>query len=413
MGGYERGFLEGIARYARFHGPWIFDVPGMQPELSLATDGDRPSAKFLLPRQGTVTHRSGYGLPDLRELGVSGFIGRIQNDAVARTVLNSGVPAIAMDLSAEQLAPDNPLSGLSEVHPDSCAVGSLAAEHFLEHNLRHFGFCGHPGRVWSDHREDGFRQRLAEDGLSCDVYTPSMGQSSQEHSEEQQDSLASWLRSLAKPVGVLACNDVRGLELIEACAAADLMVPDDVAIIGVDEDRLLCEVSHPSLSSVMLNSEQGGYRAAELLDDMMSGKVRDRQTILVEPLWVVARGSTDVLAIEDREVTRAVRFIQENAKYPIGVANVASAIAMSRRALEIRFQRALGRSIRVEIERARLARTKELLVETDLPAWKIAEMAGFSSLSYASKVFHREVGITMRSYRRERRSSPSKKADQS
>ncbi|MBN1393877.1 MAG: substrate-binding domain-containing protein, partial [Pirellulales bacterium] len=210
-------------------------------------------------------------------------------------------------------------------------------------------------------------------------------------------------QSLPKPLGVMACNDVRGRQIIEACALGGLSVPHDVAVVGVDEDPLLSELSNPPLSSVALNAEQGGYQAAKLLDDLMSGRQKRRQTLFVEPLWVVTRLSTDVFAVEDREVAAAVAYIRNHAKHPIGVGDVVKQIALSRRALEIRFHRILGRSPREEIERVRLDWTKRLLVETDLPFEKVADCAGFGSLSYLSKVFHRVVGATLSHYRREHR----------
>jgi LacI family transcriptional regulator len=167
----------------------------------------------------------------------------------------------------------------------------------------------------------------------------------------------------------------------------------------------LCELSNPSLSSVELNVEQGGYQAAELLDRLMSRRNIRPQRIEVEPLWVVPRRSTDVVAVEDQEVAAALRFIRRNAKGPIGVRDVVAQVALSRRALEIRFERSLGRSIRSEIQRARLAWAKRLLLETDMSVAKISDAVGFNSLSYLSKVFHREMGETLAQYRRHNRPS--------
>ena len=399
-GGYERGVLRGIARYSRLHGPWIFKVAVFHPELPFP--GHQNTSLGLFARSTSAKGARNRHVPDLRKMGATGFIGRIQTAEMAQAVLNADIPTVAMDLFVEQLAADNPLSRLSELHPDSFQAGRLAAEHLLECNLRNFAFCGHLGLIWSDQRGEGFRRRLEAAGFSCDVYQPSARRSSLPWDKERPLLLA-WLRSLSKPVGVMACNDIRGIELLEACLAGDIMVPDDVAIIGVDEDRLLCDVSHPTLSSVMLDSEQGGYQAAELLDSMMRGDIVERRTLLVEPLWVVPRCSTDLLAVEDREVAEALRFIRENSKKQIGVGDVARQVAMSRRSLEIRFQHVLGRSIRSEIERGRLVGVKQLLVETDLPAWKVAEMAGFNRYDHASKVFRREVGKTMKAYRRDHR----------
>lgn len=398
--GYERSLLRGIARYARFRGPWVFYLSGDHPRLPLP----RMEARGGLPLEfrRVAPARGRYGLPDLHRLGATGFIGRIQTAAIAKTVLGSGLPAIAMDLSEEQLAPGNLLADIPEIRPDSGEAGRLAAEHLLERGFRHLAFCGYAGRNWSDWREQGFRRRLEEAGLPCHVYQPPRKASLLPWPREQA-SVRDWLQGLPKPLGVMACNDVRGRHIIETCAVAGIHVPDEVAVVGVDEDRLLCELSNPPLSSVALNAEQGGYQAAELLDRMMSGEENRRQTILVEPLWVVARRSTEVIAVEDRHVSHTLRYIRDHARQPIGVSEVVKQSELSRRALEIRFQGAMGRSIRQEIERVRLALTRQLLVETNLPAWKIAEAAGFGSVSYLSKVFHRQMGMTLARYRREQR----------
>jgi LacI family transcriptional regulator len=221
----------------------------------------------------------------------------------------------------------------------------------------------------------------------------------------EQGAVTAWLQKLQKPVGVMATNDVRGRQVMEACAIGGIRVPDDVAVIGADDDHILSAFTNPPLSSVALNAERGGYQAAELLDGMMSGRVKEKQLILVDPLWVVARPSTDVLAVEDRDVAVAIMFIRNNARKLIGVDDVAAHSAISRRSLEIRFQKSLGRSIREEIQRVRLSWVKQLLVETNLSLSKIAECTGFSGQSYLCDVFHRETGITLAGYRREKRSS--------
>jgi LacI family transcriptional regulator len=178
-----------------------------------------------------------------------------------------------------------------------------------------------------------------------------------------------------------------------------MVVPDEVSVVGVDDDQILCELSNPSLSSVVLSAEQGGYRAAELLDQQMKNPKLGAQCLEVEPLWVVSRQSTDVVAVEDQEVAAALRYIRQNARQPIGVKDVVSQVALSRRALEIRFERSLGRSIRTEIQRVRLVWVKQLLVETEMSVEKISNLVGFSSLSYLSKVFRRETDETLAQYR--------------
>jgi LacI family transcriptional regulator len=309
---------------------------------------------------------------------------------------------IAIDLTKKQLSGDSRLRNVSEICADSHHAGRIAAEHLLDRGFATFGFCGYQGRIWSERRQEGFLERLHESRLPCEVYeSPQYKRTLLWYRE--QPLVAAWLRSLPKPVGIMTCNDIRGHQVIEACLQAGLRVPDDVAVVGVDEDRLLCDLASPPLSSVVLNLERAGYQAAELLDGLMAGRVCKPQRILVEALWVISRRSTDVVAIEDRHVAAAARFIRDHFRQFITVGDVVAKSRVSRRSLEIRFQQTLKRSLRQQIQQARLAWSKKLLVETTLSAGKIAELSGFSSLSYMSSVFQRELGMTLTDFRRQTR----------
>ena len=393
--GYDRGLLQGIARYAQLHGPWVFCLSGDQPGVPVPDSDSITGETFpmkMVPRAPSKTSFS------LRRFGATGIIGRIQTPTITRTLLASGLPVIAVDLTKEQLSGDCSLSRISEICADSHNAGRVAADHLLERGFTHFAFCGYRGRVWSQRREEGFRERLQERQLSCRVYEPPRRKDILPWYREQP-LVTTWLKSLSKPVGIMACNDVRGRQVIEACLQAALRVPDDVAVVGVDEDRLLCDLANPPLSSVVLNLERAGYQAAELLDGLMSGCVKKPQRILVEAMWVVTRRSTDVIAIEDRHVTAAVQFIRDRLRQPISVDDVVEQTHISRRSLEIRFQQSLGRSIRQEVQRVRLVWSKKLLTETNLSAEKVAAVSGFSSLSYMSSVFQRDLGMTLTAYR--------------
>ena len=401
---YDRCILQGIAQYARIHGPWIFYLAGEETGLLLPEEEAISSLPIKTVHVGKGHRR--VRLPDLRRWNTRGFIGRLQTPEIAETVLGLGVPVITMDLSEEQLTGRLSPARVSEIRPDSRLAGRMAAEYLLERGFRNFGYCGYAGRTWSHRRQQGFCQRLEESGFTCHVYQPAKRKRRTAPSWRQEcGEVVDWLRGLPKPVGIMTCNDIRGRQVLEASTLGDMPVPYQVAVVGADDDQLLCDLSNPSLSSVAFNARQGGYRAAELLDGLMLGRLKRPQRIDVEPLWVVPRQSTDVVAVEDPEVAAALRFIRENARGPIGVDEVVAQVALSRRALEIRFQRSLGRSIRVEIERVRLAWAKQLLVETDMPTAKIAELAGFSSFSYANKVFRREMGEPPARYRRRHRQS--------
>lgn len=372
--GYGRGILRGIVRYARLHGPWAFYV----------TPGDFEQE-----------------LPKMERWGGTGIIARIENQKVAEAILATKLPLVALDLSAMQLQPGHPLADVSEVRSDSHSAAALAAEHLLDRGFRHYAFVGIPHRVWSERRQEGFCHRLAEAGFSVHLY-PATARNYQDWGKEQA-ILARWLQDLPKPVGVMACNDDRGREVLAACRLAELHVPEQLAVVGVDNDSLLCELSDPPLSSVALNTERGGYEAAALLDEMMQRRrgPHPPKRIVVPPLHVVTRRSTDILALDDPEIASALRFIHDNAGRPIQVEDVVRQMNWSRRTLEMRFQRAVGRSIRAEIERVRLERAKRLLQETDLTVPKIASASGFNNPNYFGLVFRRIVGVSPSHYRRQ------------
>jgi LacI family transcriptional regulator len=198
----------------------------------------------------------------------------------------------------------------------------------------------------------------------------------------------------------MACNDDRGREVLEACRAAEIRVPEELAVIGVDNDELLCELSDPPLSSVALNAEGVGYRGAALLDRMMRRRLRKPRRLVAEPLHVVTRRSTEAIAIEDPEIVEAVRFIHDHATELIQVGDVVRHVAVSRRNLEARFRRFVGRTPHAELQRVRMQRAIRFLMETSLSIPKIAEEVGYNTPSYFIQVFRKEYGTTPARYRR-------------
>jgi LacI family transcriptional regulator len=217
--------------------------------------------------------------------------------------------------------------------------------------------------------------------------------------EREQTLLARWISKLPTPIGLFACDDDRGREVLEVCGLVGLHVPDDVAVIGVDNDEVFCELADPPLSSIALNAETAGYRAAALLDAMMRGRALKRQQIIVEALGVVTRRSTDIVAVEDEDISSALKFIRREHGRGISVDDVVNEVAVSRRNLEKRFRDSIGRSILEEIQLVRLDRAKRLLVETTYPISKVADVAGFGSAGYFIQFFQRRVGKTPRHYR--------------
>ncbi len=327
-----------------------------------------------------------------------GIISRWSSPAFAAALRKARVAAVDLTHRGD-------LFGIPRIASDDRAIGRLAAEHLLERGFRSLAFCGYSGMRWSRRRQEGFLEAVVGTDGAGRVYETPWGGPDAEPWERQQKAIGRWLRRLPRPVGVMACNDDRGLHVLDACRRAGLAVPEEVAVIGVDDDPLLCELCDPPLSSVVPNPERIGYEAAELLDRLMAGEPAGFRERTIPPLGVVTRLSTDVLAVDDARVVAAVRFIREHACHGITVRDVLGHTPLSRTALERHFRRYLGRSPQAEIRAVQLKRVKQLLAETDLKMDQIAELAGFEHPEYLSVVFKRELGLTPGQFRREARAS--------
>ncbi|HYE30677.1 MAG TPA: DNA-binding transcriptional regulator [Methylomirabilota bacterium] len=361
---YARGLLRGIVAYARERRRWSLS-------LSEHTRGDKAPAW-------------------LSEWDGQGIIARIENPSIAEALKTLKVPIV--DVSAARLLPHLPW-----FETDDGAVAHLGAEHLLERGFRHFAFAGDTRFNWSNWRQEHFQHSIRAAGRECAVYSPSRKFAPDD--DRQIEDLAEWITGLPKPIGIMACYDFRGQQVLDACRRRDIAVPDEVAVLGVDNDELLCELSDPPMSSVMPNTHRTGYEAAALLDKMMGGLKVKGETHLIPPSGVVTRQSTDALAIEDRNVARAIHYIRKNACNGINVQDVIKAVPQSRRLLEQKFKQLIGRTPHQEIIRVQLDRVKELLTQSDLSLEAIAEHTGFSHVEYLSVAFKREAGMPPSKYR--------------
>jgi LacI family transcriptional regulator len=365
---YSRGLLHGIVAFARQHGPWSL-------VLSEHNRGDRAPAW-------------------LKNWDGQGVIARIENQAIADSLKNISVPVI--DVSAARLIPSLPW-----FETDDVAISHLAAEHLLERGFTQFAYAGDHRFNWSNWRAEHFANNIKAAGFPVQFYEPS--RNFQPDDDRQIDDLGRWISGLPKPVGILACYDFRGQQILDACRRHDIAVPDEVAVIGVDNDDLICELCDPPLSSVAPNSFRTGYEAAALLEQMFKGRKARGETHLIPPLGVVTRQSTDVLAIHDRNIARAINFIRKHACEGINVHDVIKAVPQSRRLLEKAFRKYIGRTPHQEIFRVQLDRVKKLLNETDLSIEEISERAGFSHVEYLSVAFKRELGMPPSRFRQQNR----------
>jgi LacI family transcriptional regulator len=372
---YGRGLLRGIVRYSRLHGPWsLYVAPGHLEQA----------------------------LPKARSWSGTGIIARVRSPEMAKLIRATGLPFVASSL--DEFRPPRRGDKFGEIRTDSAGIAQMAATHLVDQSLRHFAFCGFHRCAWSACREEAFSRYLSDRGFQCQAHRIELGNWMNwpnwiEDWEHEQRILVDWLKSLPKPVGLMACNDICGRAVLQACAAARLRVPDDVAVVGVDNDELMCELSNPPLSSIALDVEKAGYEAARLLDSLMSGHLAEERVVQVEPVYVVTRQSSEVMAPDEPSVAIALQFIRNHAGQPIGVPHVIEQVNVSRRTLERRFSRALGRSISSEITRCRLERAKRLLLETDLPSYRVAAGAGFGTIKTFNRIFRRAAGVSPQRFR--------------
>jgi LacI family transcriptional regulator len=330
-------------------------------------------------------------VPRLREWRPNGVIMRDYNPL--DDTIPAGVPVISIGHCRDQV-PD-----VVSILSSAGAIADIAANHLFDCGVRRFGFCGYDDKPWSVRRQTQFVKRIEAAGFAVSQYKTASDPSSVTWLQELPE-LVEWLRSLEKPVGVMACNDDRARQVSEACKVASIRVPDDLVLIGVDNDQLVCEFSDPPLSSVELDFHRSGFEAANVLHLLMSGQTVENLTILVEPTRAVARRSTEVLAVDDQAVGRALSYIRHDPRRPIRVDEVARAAALSRRVLEKRFRACVGRSVMQEIRRVRTEHIARLLVETELTIHQIGAEMGFGGIEHIARYFREEKGISPLAYRR-------------
>ena len=334
----------------------------------------------------------------LRQWKGDGIIARVDSPQIATALRRTGLPVV--DVSAERFASEFP-----RVSVDNSAVARLAAEHLLAKGFRDFAFFGDPQFLWARQRGEEFRRAIGAAGKSCAVFGLERGRRKRPGSDAEIRAMADWLAARPRPLGVFACYDGRAQQVLEACQSRDWKVPDEIAVLGVDNDEVLCELCSPPLSSVQPNARRTGYEAAAMLARMMRGEHPGPQTRFVEPVRVVERQSTDVVSVADERVAQALRFIREHVGDGIDVSDVLQAVPMSRTLLERKFKLALGHSPHRQIVQQRIERAKHLLVESEVSIAVVAELAGFADASYLSVAFRRETGESPYGYRARHRTS--------
>jgi len=365
---WGRRIIRGIDNYTLTHGPWQL---------------------FLEPR----------GIEDVTGLPPGwkgdGIIARVGNARMAEKIAALRIPII--NVSSIVL----PKNNFPRVSNDLTVSAQMALAHFQDRGFRNFAYFSLIGLSYVSAQREAFVKALTAAGHECSVYSVKPRKGAEPDWNLDLAELGAWLESLPKPVGVLTWNASSSREIVYACQMADLLVPEEVAVLSGTDDDVLCECVHPAISGIMAAAEKVGHQAAELLDHMMHTKRRlSPPQIVVPPQEIVTRQSTDTLAVRDPALVKALSFIRNNAAHPIHVAEVARHAGVSRRILELRFMQHLKRSPATEIRRCHLDRAKRLLLETQMPIPDVAQAAGFGSPEYLAYVFKAETGESPLRYRR-------------
>ncbi len=364
--------LQGILNYVRVYGPW---------SIHIAAGGT-----------------SDLKMPDLRHWKGSGILGRVTTDVLARDILASKLPAVLFNPDNAYLDSSHPFSKYSRTQSDSPAIGQSAAEYYLGKGFQNFAFVGAAhGPNWSLWRGEAFVTRLSKAGKKCHVYPLPTRQLTDWDTERPH--LCTWLKKLPKPIAIFVANDNRAQQILDACLVAEIGVPYEAAVLGVNNDVLVCETCIPPLSSIALDAEKAGYEAARMLDELMLHRGARQQVMTYGPSGVASRASTETIQVADRLVIRALEFIRINGGLMIRVSDVANHLGVTPRWAEMRFQQTLGQSIQETIQRARMSTVCAMLTETDLSLNAISKKCGFSHPNHLCALFKHLFGTTMSAYR--------------
>ena len=369
----ERNMCRGILDYAHRHGPWRCHLLEGRPEEQLM---------------------------NLKKERFDGIIAAGGSHRENDPYVSVGVPFVLLEPRPEMLD-ETGASSVPYVMRDSRAIGALAATYYLKRGYKSFAFVGETKQwFWSAERRRGFEETLAKSGFACAAYDSLTARERKSWTVERPH-MERFLLKLPRPTAIFAAMDGRARHVVNLCADIGLRVPEDIAVLGVDNDPLLCESTVPPLSSIRTGGYRRGQTAAAMLDAMMHGRPVERRSVVQEPISVVTRGSTGYDAMSDVHVAQAVKFIRDriSAGEVIDVADAVQAAHCSRRYLERHFRLGLGRSVHDELMLARMERVKELLEMTTLPIGEIAAQVGYTRASRLAAMFRRVTGMTMREWR--------------
>ncbi len=363
---YTRELLAGVRRYLAEHGPWSTFL-----ELR-ALDSSPPSW--------------------LRHWDGDGILTRTFTQEMSDLITATGLPAV--ELRSTKFGGDRPTVGM-----DNRFIGRMVAEHFQERGYRHFAAYSLHTEQFFVERVRNFASTVESDGGRCSLLPETTSDSAVDW-EKSQARLIAWLGELPKPVGIFAANDQLGVRLLEACQRAGIAVPEEVAVVGAENEETLCTFATPPLTSVRFDGDAVGFAAAGMLERLMRGAKPRPREVLVPPKGIVVRSSSDEFVINDPFVAHAARLIREGAGTGLNVDELCRKLNASRSTLDRRMKSALKRSPKEEILRVRFREVERLLRETDLTIETIAAQTGFAHSHYLQAAFKESRGQTPGEYRR-------------
>ena len=372
---YGRRLCEGVIKFARERSDWALGIVDFSD----------------------MTHHA-------RLSGYDGFIARIMDDEAEASLRATGKPIVDVFFEKER-------EGIAAADQNARIVGQMAARHFIEHRFTRFAFCGYNGRNYSDRRRDAFVKCLRLNHFTCSVYhTPAIALKDfndsvvlKEHFGTASDRrmMGRWIKGLEKPVAVFCSHDMRAYQMIEVCQENGIRIPEEVALLGCDDDELVCQFTYPTLSSIDQNATGIGYAAAQSLQRMFEEPHSVPPPAKVRPLHLVERDSTRIYPVDPPWLSDAMVFIRRNIAKNITAADVHTHVGRSHTLVDTAFRKTFGTSVQKTIINERLAEAKRLIAGTDMPLSRIAALSGFATVQYFCTSFTAAFGRPPSTYRRE------------
>jgi LacI family transcriptional regulator len=369
---YAKNLLKGIVRYSKEHEPWVL---------------------CKMPFSYRVEHEVEGVLKWAKEWKADGIIAQFYNTDQVSIFRKNGIAAIAQDFKSRFTEIPN-ITGAHRM------TGRMGADYFIQKGFKNFAFYGFKDIVWSHERCEGFVEEIGKYHLDKNFYEY-QNTDFKELWYYEPAPLVTWLKRLPKPVALMACDDNQGHHIAEVCRQCGIKIPEEIALLGVDNDEAVCTLSDPPLSSINQAVEKGGYETARLMDKMIKNPNGCYDDVVVYPTHVITRQSTDIYATNDKHISTVLQYIHRNTDKKLRIDEITKMVPLSRRLLENRFKQEIGLPVYTYIMNLRIERFVHHLLESDAPIVEISENAGFPDYKNVARQFKRIKGCTPSEYRKQ------------